>query len=299
MQNPTGLSSRRASLQFFDVLLLALRHWPVLLLVPLLAGTVAYGASHLLPRTYVSSAILALSSPRPDRLLKQTPVQAASMMLSPLVLDSVVQQLGLYPDLDRDLARARLARRVQSGLGKDSLVRLEVEGATPEEARRTAEAILDAWLRSMAPSEREKADLKKRLEVASAGFASTQKALAQLVVENPTAAGRRAAALSVAAIGELGDRYLDQILFFNREIEGMPRETIKQAPTLPTRHLKPRKLRLAATAAVVTFLLVFGALLGHHLLELGRADPHSAEKLRRLREALSRDRRKDRSQTDA
>jgi hypothetical protein len=176
------------------------------------------------------------------------------MMVSPLVLDPVIQQLGLYPDLDRDRARALLTSRVRATMGKELLVRLEVEGATPEEARRTAEAILEAWLRSLLPSEREKADLQRRLEVATVGFDSTQKALSQLVVETPLAAGRREAGLSVAAIGELRDRYLDQVLAIQRELEGVQREVIKQAPTLPTRPVKPRKLVLAASAAVASFL---------------------------------------------
>ena len=299
MQNPTGLSSRRASLSFFDLLVLLLRHWPLLLLVPVVVGTAAYGASHLLPRSYLSSAIVSLTGARPDRPPRQTPLQAASMMVSPLVLDPVIQHLGLYPDLDRDRARALLASRVRATMGKELLVRLEVEGATPEEARRTAEAILEAWLRSLLPSEREKADLQRRLEVAAAGFDSTQKALSQLVVETPLAAGRREAGLSVAAIGELRDRYLDQMLAIQRELEGMQREVIKQAPTLPTRPVKPRKLVLAASAAVASLFLLLAVLALRQLLELGRADPQGAEKLHRLRDALSRGRRKEPGAPDA
>jgi LPS O-antigen subunit length determinant protein (WzzB/FepE family) len=291
MQNPTGLPPRRTSLKFFDLLELALRHWRRLLLVPLLVGVAAYGASYLLPRSYVSAAILVLPSPRADRPLKQSPLQAASMLVSPLVLDEVVQQLGLYQELDRDRARLRLARRVQASLGKDALVRLQVEGSTPEEAQKTATAVLNAWLRSTVPSEREQADLKRRLEVANAGFASTQRALSQLVVETPLAAGRLEAGMSVVAIGELGDRYLDQILFISREIEGMQREVIRQAPTLPTWPVRPRKAFLAVSAALLAFVLVYGALLLRYLMERGRADPHGAENMRRLREALAGPRR--------
>jgi hypothetical protein len=298
MQNPTGLSPRRASLKFFDLLVLALRHWPLLLLVPLVVGGATWGASHLLPRTYLSSAIVALPNARPEWPLKQTPLQAASMMVSPLVLDPVVQQLGLYPELDRDRARAQLFSRVRATVGKELLVRLEVEAATPEEARRVAEAILEAWLRSLLPSEREKADLQRRLEVATAGLDSTEKALSQLVVETPLAAGRREAGLSVAAIGELRDRYLNQMLAIHRELEGQ-REVIKLAPSLPTRAVKPRKLLLAANAAVASFFLLFAALALRHLLELGRADPQGAEKLHRLREALARGRRKEPGSGDA
>ena len=117
MQNPTGLSSRRASLNFFDLLVLGLRHWPLLLLVPVIVATAVYGASHLLPRSYLSSAIVSLTNTRPERPPKQTPQQAASMMVSPLVLDPVIQQLGLYPDVDRDRARALLASRVRATMG--------------------------------------------------------------------------------------------------------------------------------------------------------------------------------------
>lgn len=282
MLNPTVPPSRPAGAGLFDLFLLLLRNLPLLVIVPLLAGALAYGLSWLLPRTYASAAIVAL----PQNYPKMTPQQVASMMTSPVVLDPVMEAMGLTKQFNRDQARAELARRVKAGVPKDLLVRLEVQGGTPEEAQQTAVAILDSWLKSTVPSEREKADLQRRLEVATAGFQNTQKALTDVLQDNPASVGRRERGVSLVAIGELSDRYLDQTLLIPREMEGIPREVIRQQPTLPAQPIKPRKLTLAATAAFLAFLATLAALVARYFLDLARADPLSAEKLRLLRESL-------------
>jgi hypothetical protein len=278
--------SPKFRLDFTDACVVWLRNWRLLVTVPLLAGAVAYALGYVLPKAYLSGAIIALPNPTPDKPPKQTPQQVAGMMNSPLVLDAVIRERRFRPDLNLDQARGELARLVKAVVGKDQLVRLEVEGPTAAESQATAQSVLRNWLRSTVPSDREKADLKRKLEVASAGFDSTQKALNQLVVENPLAAGRRDGGISVVAIGQLGDHYLDQVLVIGREMEGIQPEVIRQAPTLPSQSIKPRKLVLAVTTAASTFIVLLVMLLLRHLFDLARADPRTARTLNRFRAAF-------------
>lgn len=291
MLNPNPTPLRRSRSVFLDLALLLLPRLPVLLLVPLAVGALVYAFAAQLPKTYVSASIIAL----PQGPSRMTPQQVASMLVSPVVLDAVVDPARNGQGLNRDEARGELARRIKTGVGKDQLVRLEVEGPTPEETRATAEAILNSWLKSTVPSEREQGEMKRRLAVATAGFENAQKALQHLLQDPPNTIGSRERGISVVAVGELSDRYLDQMLIIPRQLEGMPREVIKQPPTLPVQPIRPRKRLLAAAATGLAFFAVLAGVLLCYLLEAARADPARAETLRELRAALpgTRARKKD------
>ncbi|NML47774.1 hypothetical protein HHL11_28760 [Ramlibacter sp. G-1-2-2] len=267
----------------FDLLLICVRHLRMLVLLPLAVGAAVYALAHFLPRTYSSVAIVQLPNNS-----KMTPRQVAALLTSAVVLDPVVGQLKLATSSNTNLDRARavLAERLRAGVGRDQLVRLEVLGPTPESAQATAQAILDSWLKSTVPSDREQADLKRRLEVASEGFRNTQQALHSLTVESPNMAAKRESGTILVALGELAGRYLEQMLIIPIELQGVPRESVRQAPTLPTEPIRPRKGLLAITAAVVTAAAIVLVLALLHLLDLAHRIPARADKLRRLRAAL-------------
>lgn len=290
MQKPISPPADRGPAEsgLFDLLLICVRHLPLLILLPLAVGAATYGLAYLLPKTYSSTAIVQIPAPAPmsNKAPFMTPAQVAAMMTSVRVLDPVIDKFQLAEKVSRDRARAGLVDRVRPTVGRDLLVRLEVLGNTPECARATAEAVLDSWLKSTVPSAREQADLKRRLEVATAGFQRAQQAIQHLTVEEPAAAAKRENGLAPAAIGELADKYLEQMLGLPHELEGLPPEIVRQAPTLPTEPVGPRKGMLAASAAVFTGILIIVVLALRHLLEVSRRIPQRAEKLRRLRAAL-------------
>lgn len=298
MQEQIVRSIPRQGKDVFDVLLVLAMNIKILLVVPLLAGLLALAATYTLPRNYASTAIVALHV-SPTATI--TPQQAASIMVSPVVLDPVVDSLRLTPDLPRDIARSRLAQRVKTSVGKDLLVRLEVTGPTPAEAQQTANAILSAWLKSTVPSEREKAVLKEKLAYASTALANVQLALKQLVVENPAAAGSLAAkngGLPLVAIGELGDRYLEQVLSIPQQMEGLPPDVIKQMPTLPTEAVQRRKGLIAVVVTLATGAALLASLFLRRMFDVAMQDARTAEKVRRLRQALPRVGRKNQRPAD-
>ncbi len=88
-------------LSMFDLLLVAVENLRLVLLVPCLIGLVTFGGSYLLPKQFVSESILVLPMDMDGRkqgqmpVTLQTPVQAASLMVSDFVLDSVIESLGM------------------------------------------------------------------------------------------------------------------------------------------------------------------------------------------------------------
>lgn len=298
MQDQLVRNFPRQGQDVFDVLLVLAMNIKILLTVPLVAGLLAMAVTYALPRNYTSTAIVALHV-SPTATI--TPHQAASIMASPVVLDPVVDSLRLTPDLPRDVARDRLAQRVKTGVGKDLLVRLEVTGPTPAQAQQTANAILSSWLKSTVPSEREKDILKKKLTYASAALAHVQLALKQLVIENPDAAGSllvRNGGLPLVAIGELGDRYLEQVLLIPQHMEGLPPDVIKQMPTLPTEPVQRRKGLIAIVVALAADAALLASIFLRRMFEVAMQDARTAEKVRRLRQALPRIGRKNQRPAD-
>jgi hypothetical protein len=71
----------------FDLLLVVAENLKLLILGPLVVGLLALGIGYALPQSFTSQAILALPTP--------TPTQAAAMLVSPLVLDPVIESLNL------------------------------------------------------------------------------------------------------------------------------------------------------------------------------------------------------------
>ena len=84
-------------------------------------------------------------------------------MTSPLVLDPVIHSLSDAGGISIENARAKLASQIKVAFGKDTLLRLDVTAGQPEEAQKIANLIIDAYLKSTAPGELDRADLEKDL----------------------------------------------------------------------------------------------------------------------------------------
>src|SRR4030095_6736234 len=115
MQEPVVPTYSSRGRDVFDILLVLAKDLKLLLAVPLAVGLLALAIAYALPRGYASTAIVGIPT-APS--VTTTPHQAASLMVSPLVLDPVIDTLALSPGLPRDLARNALAERVKTSVGK-------------------------------------------------------------------------------------------------------------------------------------------------------------------------------------
>ncbi|NMM11420.1 MAG: hypothetical protein HHJ16_14250 [Polaromonas sp.] len=104
-----------------DLLVVVAENLKLLILGPVLVGLLAIG--YALPQSLTSQAILALPAPIAP--------QAAAMMVSPLVLDPVIQMQNLSKGQSIQGARAELASQIKAAVGKDGLLRLDVTADTP------------------------------------------------------------------------------------------------------------------------------------------------------------------------
>lgn len=276
MQEPTASPSpvvRR--LGVIDYLIFLAEHAKWLVILPLLATLVVYGLGQTKPKVYVSTALVLLP---PDALV--TPAQAAAVMRSDAVLERV--------RATRAATGATGAFAATTGVGKEGMIRLDVEAATSADAEAAAQAVLDAWLKTTAPGERDRVDLQARAARAKADLANVQAAL-EAVTKALTSGDRSGAdgLLRLAALSDTADRMFRVVLEVNRRLDGMTSDVIKQSPTHAVA-APSRAATAAVKAAVASFAFLVAALLVlRRFLEL-RNDSVHGPKLRRLTQAFGR-----------
>lgn len=242
----------QAEVSLLDLLLVVAENLKLLLLGPLLAGLMALGVGFALPQSFVSQAILLI--PPPNSPNSPNAAQAASMMVSPLVLDPVIAASHLFKDKPIETARLELTENIKATVGKDGLLRLAVTAFNPKDAQELANAVIDAWLKSTVPGPQDRADLEKRLGYASNALASVSTLLDKLSVEGAVNLSkpltRGEAGTGLIAVGELHARYLNEVISIPRTLQGLSRDVVKQPPTLPTEPVASRK-SLTAVLAVL------------------------------------------------
>ena len=269
-------------LSFLDPLIVVAENLKLLILGPFLIGLMALGIGYVLPQSFTTHAIL---TPPVD-----VQAQAAAIMVSPLVLDSVVESLKLLRGDSIQQARTRLETRVKAAAAKEGLLRLDVTANSPTEAQSIANAVIDAWLRSTVPGPQDRADLEKKLAFAKVSLESVRRLQDILTTEGAVPLGksltRGEAGTSIVAVGELQARYLGEVLNIPRQLTGLTRDVVIQPPTLPTEPVAPKKSLIALLAAFGSgFMLLLWVLL-RQAWKNAAHDPLTAGKQAKLLAAL-------------
>jgi uncharacterized protein involved in exopolysaccharide biosynthesis len=280
-----------------DFLLAFVENARALVFVPLIMGAFAFGVASFLPQSFTSESILALpiatsTATNTIGLPVITPAQAAAMMVSPVVLDPVVETLGLSDGRPIQVARKRVASQIRAIVGRDGLLRLDATANTPVEAQRLANSIIESWLKSTVPGKEERADLEKRLEAAKFSLDSVDRLLKRLATDGvanlnqPLTRGE--AGTSIVGISELQSKFLADVLTIPRILKGVSHDVVKQTPTLPTEPVAPRKVMIATLASLTSgFVVVFWIFL-KRVWKVAAQDPLGAVKQQRILSAFRR-----------
>jgi hypothetical protein len=232
-KTPMKIETQENQVGALDLLLVLAENIKLLVFGPLVIGVIALFAGFGLPQSFTSQAIL-FSPPSQALPALASPLsQAAFMMTSPLVLDPVIHLLHGSGGISIEIARAKLASQIKVVFGKDTLLRLDVTAGQPDEAQKIAKLIIDAYLKSTAPGELDRADLEKRLIYAKTSLEAIQKSI-ERITSNGTGT-------SVVALGELQARYFGEVLSIPRTMQGLSRDVVIQPPTLPTEAVAPKK----------------------------------------------------------
>ena len=283
-----------------DRLLVVAENLKLLVLGTITAGLLAYGICFVVPHSYTSQAILSLpaiplvpSASQQVLPVPQSPTQAAAIMVSPLVLDPIIRAFNLSAERDQDVARKKLAEKIKATVGKDMLLRLEVTAPSPDQAQKMTNAIIDTWLKSTVPGERERIDLEKRLGYLKLSLDSVTGLIERITKEGIEALGkpltRGEAGSSLVALGELQGRYLTEVLAIPRALQGMSRDVVAQPPTLPIEASWPKKSWVAGFSALGALVLLLMWVFGQEALRAVEQEPVAADKLNRLRKAIKLD----------
>lgn len=275
-----------------DLLVVIVENLRLLISGSIVAGVLALGITFLLPKSYVSNAILAPAPRAQAAQSLQSTQQAAAMMLSPVVLDPIIKSLGLSDKYSLERAREVLAERVKVIVGKEGLLRLNATGDTPDQAQTLANTVIDGWLQTTVPTGQERLDLEKRLAYAKVSLESTRRLLDSLAISGGAALSkpltRGEAGTSLLSVGELQGRFLNEVIEIPRQLSGLSRdEVIRQSPTLPTEPVSIKKGQVTALAAVAAFLVLLFWVFMRQVWRNAELDPQIASKLIGLRAALN------------
>ena len=286
------MNAEESEVSVLDLLLVVAENLKLLIFGPILVGLLALAGAYLVPQSYTSQAILALPTATATATATAAATQAAAaMMVSPLVLDSIIESLNLSEGRSMQVARVGLANQIKAAVGKDGLLRLDVTAHSPAQAQTIANAVIDTWLKSTVPGEQARADLAKRLSYAQTSLDAVTRLISRLDagdaanLNKPLTRGE--AGTSFVGLGELQSRYLGDVLSIPRELQGLSRDVVKQPPTLPTEPVSPKKGLIAALAAIASgFVLLLWVFL-RQAWRRATQDARMAEKCRRLAAALS------------
>jgi len=285
-----NVEPEESEISLLDLLLVVAENIKLLILGPLAVGFVALGFGYMLPQSFVSQAILALPTATATATATPAPAQAAAMMVSPLVLDPIIETYQLGEGKPIQIARDSLAKQVKAVVGKDGLLRLDVTDHSPAQAQTLANAVIDGWLRSTVPGERERQDLEKRLEFAQNGLKSVTSLVDRLAVDGADSLAkpltRGEAGTGLVAVGELQARYLADVLAIPRTLQGLSRDVVKQPPTLPTEPVAPKKSLIAVMAALAAGFALLLFVFMRQAWKNAAADPEAAAKQNQLRLAF-------------
>lgn len=285
--NSSSLDAGREA-GMFDALLALSRRLRLLVLGPLIVASLVVGALLALPSSFHSQAIIVLPLPKPTvteigTLSASVPAtalglaQAASVMKSPMVLDKVFLAMNPGSGTPDDKKRNALAARIQASPTKDGLLKIDVTAASALEAQKTADLLIDAWLVTTKPAPKQQAELENRLAHARENLRKTQAILAS----------QKSSFLSVAGLGELLDRFFYQSLEIERQLSGLNRDVVLQSPTLASGPVSQPYATVFLLVAFGVELLMIIWILGWHALESARQNPETAQRMEKLRGAVS------------
>ena len=260
-----------------DVLVTLAENVKLLVTGSLLAGLCALGIGFMLPQTYQSVAVLQAEQP------------TASLMVTAVVLDPVIEALGLAKDETLEAARIKLRERIKAAIGRnDKLMTLTVSGPTPQQAQDTASALIYQTYQQSRPKGSVRTRLEAQLAEARLRLKNAQGAATSLLKQlekSGAGTGGEVARGYADLLGATGTAQ-GQISKLETELEGLTDAQLVQFPTLPQKASQPKKglIAIGATLAAGLALLLF--IFTRQALRNTTGNEKSSAKLLRIRKSL-------------
>ena len=271
------LSGADVEVGLLDVLVTLAENVKLLVIGSLLVGLCALGIGFMLPQTYQSVAVLQAEQP------------TASLMVTAVVLDPVIEALGLAKDETLEAARIKLRERIKAAIGRnDKLMTLTVSGPTPQQAQDTASALIYQTYQQSRPKGSVRTRLEAQLAEARLRLKNAQGAATSLLKQlekSGAGTGGEVARGYADLLGATGTAQ-GQISKLETELEGLTDAQLVQFPTLPQKASQPKKglIAIGATLAAGLALLLF--IFTRQALRNTTGNEKSSAKLLRIRKSL-------------
>ncbi len=246
----------KSALSLGSFVRLLLDNLKLLLLGPLIAALVAFGAASFWPKSYTSVAYLALD---------ETGARVAdARMRSVPILDKVLAGF----DAPRGTLEARRRfiednRRIVVAAGEtqktSNLFRLEYVDRDPATAQKVNSLFIEAWLESTRPPPDRRAVIVSEIERTDTQTKSISQLIERLEKDAPSLVAQSLQGeLATPILGLIGkrDQNLAILISLKSSLNGLSRDVIFGAPDLPEEPSWPRRGIITILAAFVTGLLL-------------------------------------------
>lgn len=260
-----------------DVLVTLAENVKLLVIGSLLVGLCALGIGFMLPQTYQSVAVLQAEQP------------TASLMMTAVVLDPVIEALGLAKDETVEDARIKLQKQIKSSVGRnDKLLTLTVSGRTAQQAQAIASAVLRQTFQESRPKGSVRMRLEAQLAEARLRLKNAQEAATSLLEQlekNGAGTGGEIARGYADLLGATGTAQ-GQISTLETQLEGLTDAQLVQFPTLPQKPSQPKKGLIAMGATLAAGLALLLSVFMRQALRNTTQNDTSSAKLLRIRKSL-------------
>ena len=274
-------SSLEGEISLLDILVTLAENIKLLVIGPVLAGLCALGLAFVLPQTYESVAVV------------QAENFPASLITSAAVLDPITKSMGLAKSDDAvEEARNDLRAQIRAVAGKtDKLLTLTVSAQSAKQAQAVANALLEQVYLESRPKANTRLRLETQLAEAKGRLKGAQSAADSMIkrLDSP--------AVSIAGGAELARGYAEtlnassaaqgQVSALEAQLEGLSPAQLLQAPTLPQKASKPKKVVWAIGAALAAGLLLLVFVFMRQTVRSVARDGQATDKLAKIRRALS------------
>lgn len=278
------MDAGKSELGVLDVLVFLAENLRLLVIVPVVAGVLAYGVSYLLPRSYVSQVVLDTTGNMP----LMTYAQAASLMASPVVLDQAVVALqsANIDELRGNSARNWLKDRIKVTTGKEGLLRLDVTSPSPTLSQTLANAVIEAWFKHSAPTGLKRDEAQMKLAHAQESLTTLKQFRNRLMLNGGGSGNSKEMAALLDITDEIQKRHLDDVANLSGALQGVSREVVQQPPSLPVEPSAPRKGLIALLTAMISGFVMLVGLIARQAWRSARRHPLMADKQAKLLAAL-------------
>lgn len=280
---PTHTSERPAPPDVIDLILALMERVHLLLIIPIVAGLLAWGATWLLPDYYKSEATInpILSVP--------AGVRSEDLILHPLNFTRL-----LLIRTETEEVRSAAQRNGHSGASPSSrlqlrarrdpvtgVIHLSATDASPEAAQAALQAAIGKLQELSRPRDQARAELESSVAAMNRQLARLEEASRRVnAAEQAPDSGLRAGELAIAQVNMVESelQLKDRIFQGTGQLAGLQSEAVIMAPTLPASADGPARTRIGVATWLITGLLLVMFIL---LREVSRGAQLSDVQLRR------------------